>query len=62
MCGGKYRGEEVNKIDAEMDSAVATNEDVTNPRVRCLYIVDACCCTQGDLLALIRRREGSARG
>ena len=47
----------VNNIDAEMDSVVATNEDVTNPRVRCLYIVDACCCTQGDL-ALIRRREG----
>ena len=45
----------VNKIDAETDSAVATNVDVTNPGVRCLCIADAGCCTQGDLLALIRR-------
>ena len=52
----------VNKIDAEMDSsAAATNEEVTNPRVRCLCIADAgCCCTQGDL-PLIRRSEGAVR-
>ena len=30
----------VNKIDAETDSAIATNVDVKNPRVHCLYIAD----------------------
>ena len=43
-----------------MDSAVATNGDVTNPRVRCLY-AEARCCTHRDG-ALIRRISRSSQG